>query len=94
MEQPVTYWVPSIATSGLALYTSDAMPRLSGQLPVGALKAEKIVAVDVASTPVTVSEPFPELKGRIRDVRVLADGSVAVIDETGGKILRISAGAE
>ena len=74
MEQPVTYWVPSIATSGLALYTSDAMPDLKGQLLVGGLKAKKVVAVDVSGTEASVSEPFPELEGRIRDVRALTDG--------------------
>ena len=62
MEQPVTYWVPSIATSGLALYTSDAMPDLKGQLLVGGLKAKKVVAVDVSGAEASVSEPFPELE--------------------------------
>ena len=94
MEQPVTYWVPSIATSGLALYTSDAMPDLKGQLLVGGLKAKKVVAVDVSGTEASVSEPFPELEGRIRDVRALTDGSIAVIDEAAGKVIRISAGAD
>ena len=94
MEQPVTYWVPSIATSGLALYTSDAMPDLKGQLLVGGLKAKKVVAVDVSGAEASVSEPFPELEGRIRDVRALTDGSIAVIDEAAGKVIRISAGAD
>lgn len=94
MEQPVTYWVPSIATSGLALYTSDAMPDLKGKLLVGGLKAKKVVAVDVSSDEASVSEPFPEIEGRIRDVRALTDGSIAVIDEAAGKVIRISAGAE
>ena len=94
MEQPVTYWVPSIATSGLALYTSDAMPDLKGKLLVGGLKAKKVVAVDVSGAKASVSEPFPELEGRIRDVRALADGSIAVIDEAAGKVVRISAGAD
>ena len=94
MEQPVTYWVPSIATSGLALYTSDAMPDLKGQLLVGGLKAKKVVAVDVSGAEASVSEPFPELEGRIRDVRALRDGSIAVIDEAAGKVVRISAGAD
>ena len=93
MEQPVTYWVPSIATSGLALYTSDAMPDLKGKLLVGGLKAKKVVAVDVSSDEASVSEPFPEMEGRIRDVRALTDGSIAVIDEAAGKVIRISAGA-
>ena len=94
MEQPVTYWVPSIATSGLALYTSDAMPDLKGKLLVGGLKAKKVVAVDVSGAEASVSEPFPELEGRIRDVRALTDGSIAVIDEAAGKVVRISAGAD
>ena len=39
MEQPAKHWVPSIATSGLALYQHDAMPSLKGQFLVGGLKA-------------------------------------------------------
>ena len=41
--QPITYWVPSIATSGLALYTSSAIPNLTGKLLVGGLKAKVVV---------------------------------------------------
>ena len=94
MEQPVTYWVPSIATSGLALYTSDAMPELKGKLLVGGLKSKNVVAVDVSGDEALVSEPFPGFEGRIRDVRTLKDGSIAVIDEEAGKVVRISAGAD
>jgi glucose/arabinose dehydrogenase len=94
MEQPVTYWVPSIATSGLALYTSDAMPELKGKLLVGGLKSKNLVAVDVSGDEALVSKPFPGFEGRIRDVRMLNDGSIAVIDEEAGKVVRISAGAD
>ena len=93
MEQPVTYWVPSIATSGLALYTSDAMPNLKGKLLVGGLKSKNVVAVDISGDAASISEPFPELEGRIRDVRALTDGSIAVIDEAAGKVVRISVSA-
>ena len=31
MEQPVKYWVPSIAPSGMAFYTGDAVPVVEGQ---------------------------------------------------------------
>lgn len=93
MEQPVTYWVPSIATSGLALYTSSAIPSLTGKLLVGGLKAKKVVAVDVSGDKPVLTEPFPELEARVRDVRALSDGSVAVIDEAGGKVIRVSQGA-
>ena len=94
MEQPVTYWVPSIATSGLALYTSSAIPSLTGKLLVGGLKAKKVVAVDVSGDTPVLSEPFPELEARVRDVRALSDGSIAVIDEAGGKVIRVSQGAD
>lgn len=94
MEQPVTYWVPSIATSGLALYTSSAIPSLTGKLLVGGLKAKKVVAVDVSGDTPVLSEPFPDLEARVRDVRALSDGSVAVIDEAGGKVIRVSQGAD
>ena len=94
MEQPVTYWVPSIATSGLALYTSDAMPELKGKLLVSGLKSKNVVAVDVSGDEALVSEPFPGFEGRIRDVRMLNDGSITVIDEEAGKVVRISAGAD
>ena len=93
MEQPVTYWVPSIATSGLALYTSTAIPSLTGKLLVGGLKAKKVVAIDVTGDKPVLTEPFPELEARVRDVRALSDGSVAVIDEAGGKVIRVSQGA-
>ena len=94
MEQPVTYWVPSIATSGLALYTSSAIPSLTGKLLVGGLKAKKVVAVDVSGDTPVLSEPFPDLEARVRDVRALSDGSVAIIDEAGGKVIRVSQGAD
>ena len=94
MEQPVTYWVPSIATSGLALYTSSAIPSLTGKLLVGGLKAKKVVAVDVSGDTPVLSEPFPGLEARVRDVRALSDGSVAVIDEANGKVIRVSQGTD
>jgi len=89
MEQPAKYWVPSIATSGLALYQHDAMPSLKGQFLVGGLKARKIVAVDVSGAAPVETEPFPDVSGRIRDVRALSDGSIAVLFETAGRAIRI-----
>ena len=85
--------MPSIATSGRALYTSTAIPSLTGKLLVGGLNAKKVVAVDVSGDKPVLTEPFPELEARVRDVRALSDGSVAVIDEAGGKVIRVSQGA-
>ena len=41
MEQPVKYWVPSIAPSGMAFYDGDRFPRWKGSLFVGALRDQK-----------------------------------------------------
>ena len=53
-----------------------------------------MVAVDVSGDTPVLSEPFPELEARVRDVRALSDGSIAVIDEAGGKVIRVSQDAD
>jgi len=65
------------------------MPSLKGQFLVGGLKARKIVAVDVSGAAPVETEPFPDVSGRIRDVRALSDGSIAVLFETAGRAIRI-----
>ena len=88
--QPVTYWVPSIATSGLAIYRGDQFPALSNQLLVGALRDRKLFALNVSDAGVEQTEPFPELEGRVRDIRVFSDGAIYVVTDEGA-VLRISA---
>ena len=46
MEQPVKYWVPSIAPSGMAFYTGDLFPNWRGNLFVGALAGQMLVRLD------------------------------------------------
>lgn len=90
MEQPLTYWVPSIATSGLAVYHGAEFPSWEGDLLLGALKDRKLYRLDMDGTTVVAqSEPFPEVQGRVRDVRVFSNGVIyAVTDE--GQLYRIS----
>ena len=83
MEQPVTYWVPSIATSGLAIYRGDGFAGWQGSLLIGALKDEKLYRLAPDGQGFSQSEPFPEVTGRVRDVRVLADGSIAAVTDEG-----------
>ena len=47
MEQPVKYWVPSIAPSGMAFYTGDLFPAWKGNLFVGALASQLLVRLEV-----------------------------------------------
>ncbi|MDG1065941.1 MAG: PQQ-dependent sugar dehydrogenase [Luminiphilus sp.] len=83
MAQPVMYWVPSIATSGLAIYRGTAFPDWSGSLFTGALVDQKLYRLAPEGNGFVQSEPFPEVTGRVRDVRVLSDGSIAVLTDEG-----------
>ena len=47
MEQPVKYWVPSIAPSGMAFYTADLFPAWKGNLFVGALAGQLLVRLEL-----------------------------------------------
>ncbi|MEK9808237.1 MAG: PQQ-dependent sugar dehydrogenase [Halieaceae bacterium] len=90
MEQPITYWVPSIGPSGLAIYRGELFPEWQGHLLLGSLINEEMRRLRLDGTAVIEDEAiFPEIKGRVRDVRVLTDGSiVALTDE--GDVFRVS----
>jgi len=86
MEQPRHYWVPSIATSGLLLYTGDAFPQWRGSLFVGGLAGEQVARLTLVGQDVTDEETLVEGLGRIRDVRQGPDGFIYLaLDHGGGR---------
>jgi glucose/arabinose dehydrogenase len=91
MEQPVYYWDPVIATSGLAFYTGKAFPEWSGNLLVGGLGGKHLARLVLNGERVVGEERLLADRGkRIRDVRVGPDGFVYVVtDEDEGEVLRI-----
>lgn len=91
MEQPVKYWVPSIAPSGMAFYTGDLLPAWTGDLLVGALAGQRLVRLELDGDAVVGEEHLLVGMGkRIRDVRDGPDGAVYLLtDEAAGEILRI-----
>ncbi|GIL02964.1 MAG: glucose dehydrogenase [Alphaproteobacteria bacterium] len=92
-EQPVHYWDPSIAPSGLAVVSGDLFGEWRGDLLVGALAGQMLVRLSVDAQGRIVGEErmLEGRYGRIRDVRVLADGAVwMVTDEPSGQLLRIT----
>ena len=91
MEQPIHYWVPSIAPSGMAFYTGDKFPRWKGDLFVGALKAEILVRLRLDGEKVVKEERMLKgALGRIRDVRVGPDGLIYLLtDESRGVLARL-----
>jgi glucose/arabinose dehydrogenase len=91
MEQPLHYWVPSIAPSGMAFLTSDRYgPAWKGNLFVGSLKFEYLDRIELAGEKVTREDKLLEGIGRVRDVRQGPDGYLYVLtDEGNGKLVRV-----
>ena len=88
MEQPLFYWVPSIAPSGMAFVTSDKYPDWKDSLLVGSLKFAYLERLELAGGKVVKREKLLEGKGRVRDVRQGPDGLIYLAIEGVG-ILRI-----
>jgi glucose/arabinose dehydrogenase len=91
MEQPIHYWVPSIAPSGMAFYEGDKFPNWRGNLLVGSLKDDMLVRLELDGEKVTKEERLMKgAIGRIRDVRVGPDGYVYLLtDERRGVLARL-----
>ena len=91
MEQPLHYWVPSIATSGLAFYTGDKFPGWKGDAFVGGLAGQQLVRLRFDGTRrVAIEVLLTELKRRIRDVRNGPDGYIyLLVDEPSAPMLRL-----
>jgi aldose sugar dehydrogenase len=93
-QEPVEFWDPSPAFSGLVFYTGDEFPEWQGHALMGALAGTSLVRVELEDETVVADEfMFTDLGLRIRDVRQAPDGSVFLLtDEEDGEILRLSAG--
>ena len=91
MEQPIYYWDPSIAPSGIAFYHGNEFPNWNGNLFVGALKYKLLVRLEITNGKVSNEERlFKGVFGRIRDVRQGPDGFLYLLtDENPGQLIRI-----
>src|SRR5882724_2209562 len=92
LEQPVIYWTPSLAPSGLAMYRGDKFPAWKGDLFVGALAFRHLrrVHLDERGNVINQEELLNDLHWRIRDVRAAPDGYLYVCtDEDDGRVLRL-----
>lgn len=92
MEQPVYYWDPVIAPSGMAFYTGTAFANWKGSILVGGLGATALVRLEMKDGAVVREVRYlGELHERIRDVQVAPDGTIYVVtDNTMGRVLRLS----
>lgn len=92
LEQPVYYWDPSIAVSGLTIVQGDKFPAWKGNLLVGGLAGARMARLTLAGGKVVSEEVLLGDEGhRIRDIREGPDGAIyLLVDESKGRILRLT----
>ncbi len=78
MEEPLFYWVPSIAPSGMAIVSSDTYPDWKGSVLVGSLKFQYLERLELNKGKVVKREKLLEDMGRVRSIRQGADGFLYV----------------
>ncbi|HEY0159914.1 MAG TPA: PQQ-dependent sugar dehydrogenase [Thermoanaerobaculia bacterium] len=95
MEQPVYYWDPVIAPSGMVFYTGNAYPGWKGSIFVGSLTPGALVRLTLQNGRVTREERYlGELNERIRDVEQGPDGLLYMLtDSENGRIVRLERAA-
>ncbi len=70
LEQPVYFWTPSIAPSGLLFYTGNLFPAWKGSVFVGAMAGKRLIRLELEGDRVKTEEPLLVERGkRIRDIR-------------------------
>ncbi|MCS5490522.1 PQQ-dependent sugar dehydrogenase [Algoriphagus limi] len=89
MEQPVTYYVPSIATCGMTIVTSDRYPAWKGDILIGALAKMHINRVDMEGTEALSQEIMFQDLGRVRQVSESPDGYLYAITEGTGLLVKL-----
>ncbi|HVY87454.1 MAG TPA: PQQ-dependent sugar dehydrogenase [Hyphomonadaceae bacterium] len=95
LEQPVYFWTPSIATSGLVFYDGDKLKGWKGSAFLGGLSGMQLVRLEINKQGRVTGEEklLRDQCKRIRDVRQGPDGLLYVLtDETNGEILKLSPG--
>ena len=99
-EEPLVFWVPAVANSGLSIYDGDKFPQWKGQAFMGAMRAgtgQFVARVTFNNKGLPTGRDhsmLADLKQRIREVKPGPDGYVYVLtDQTFGAVLRIEPAA-
>ena len=90
MEQPVYYWDPVIAPSGMIFYQGNLFP-WKGNILVGGMASNYLVRLELKNGVVVKEERYlNDLHERIRDVQEAPDGSLVLVTDSGnGLLLRV-----
>jgi glucose/arabinose dehydrogenase len=87
MEQPIVYYTPTLAPSGLAFYTGTRYPAWKNNLFVSALAGQQLRRLEISGDTVSHQEPVFTQFGRVRDVVVGPDGYLYVLLQRPGKVV-------
>ncbi len=90
MEQPITYWTPSIAVCPIEFVVGPRFTKWQNNLLVGALKFEEIRRLVLAGDRVVEDEVLLKGYGRIRDLKIGPDGALYVVTNAPDAVLRIT----
>lgn len=89
MDQPVTYWTPSIAASPLTFYTGNRFPQWKNNLFLGSLAAEELLRLEIQGNKVVHQEVLFKGIGRVRDIVNGPDGYLYVVLNAPDRIERL-----
>ena len=89
MDQPITYWVPSIATGPITFYTGDRFPQWKDNLFLGSLATQQLRRLVIDGHSVTHQEILFKGIGRMRDVVNGPDGYLYVVMNQPDRIMRL-----
>ncbi len=89
VEEPVYFWLPDIAPSGMLFYTGDLFPQWKEDMFVGALEGQALVRLVLNGDRVQAEERLlTGRKMRVRDIRQAPDGAIYLLTSTG--LLRLT----
>ena len=91
MEQPLYYWDPAIAPSGMTFYDGKLIPEWKNNLIVAALAGEHVTRLVLSGNKVVGEERLLlDQHQRFRDVREGSDGALwAITDDSDGRLIRL-----
>jgi glucose/arabinose dehydrogenase len=89
MEQPMVFWVPSIAACGLDFYVGDKFPKWNNDLLAGGLAKQEVRRIRIKDHKVISQEVILKNIGRVRDVVTGPDGLVYVALNSPDRIVRL-----
>lgn len=89
MEQPITYWVPSIAPCGMIFVNSTKYKGWEGNVLLGSLRFKYLVRCEMAVNSVIHKEILLPDIGRLRNVEMAPDGFIYIAVESPGMIFRL-----